>query len=433
MVHRLNLFSRRDQGAVAVVTALLVSAVFIGLTALVVDLGMARDTRRQAQNASDASALAAGNVLYTQYGIVDFTSAISAAKSYAASNYGVSDWTNCTDGSALTYRPDAPDTCISFDSDTAPTTVRVKVPIRQVNTPFAQIWGPGHSTVPVSAAAQIQVVPQGLAVCGLCVIGTGAHDIQNGSIVVNGADAAVNGVLSSNPRGGIVISTSGGQIDLTQPSPPTGSGTYVPTPLLSQPTVPDPLAGLIMPDYSSLVAKSNSCTGGSGIYVSLTVNCSPAMLPGLYVLTGNTNMNGSDAIVGTGVTLYTVCSTAGVPRACNSTGEVGGTISMAGNQTLSITAPVSGPTAGHPEVAGLAIVADRNNTATFSLRGNGTTSSGTIYLSSGTVDFRGNVGGAYNSQVVVGDIRFDGTVTLTLNAAAGGGAQVRPIGLHLSQ
>jgi Flp pilus assembly protein TadG len=429
MVHplnRLNRLRRKDEGAVAIIVVLLTSIVFVGLSALVVDLGMARDTRRQAQNAADASALAAGNVLYTKYGIVDITSAIGAAKSFAATNYGISaaDWAGCTDASALAYLPDAPDTCISFDSATAPTTARVKVPTHQVQTPFARIWG--VNSVPVTAAAKIQVIPQGLSVCGLCVIGDGPlpHDIQNGSIDVNGANVAINGTLQSNPRGGIAVTSNGGSIDLTQPLQPTGSGTYTPTPLLSQPTVLDPLAGLVMPDYSSLVAKSNSCTDGPGIYVSLNVNCSPIMAPGLYVLTGTTAMNGTDSIVGTGVTLYTVCSTLGVPRACN-VGESGGTITMAGNETLAITAPTSGPDMG------VAIVADRNNTATFSLRG--TVSSGAIYLASGTLDFRGNVGGSYNSQVVVGDISFNGTVTLTLNDATGAGPPVPPIGLHLSQ
>ena len=52
----------RDAGAAAIITVLLMSVVLIGLASIVVELGLARDTRRQAQNAADAAALAAGNV-----------------------------------------------------------------------------------------------------------------------------------------------------------------------------------------------------------------------------------------------------------------------------------------------------------------------------------------------------------------------------------
>ncbi len=92
---------RDDAGAVAVMTAVL-AVVMLSLAALVVDLGMARDSRRQAQNTADAAALAAANALYAtrapnlnQPG--DFDAAVDAAKSYAAENYGTteSEWSGC--------------------------------------------------------------------------------------------------------------------------------------------------------------------------------------------------------------------------------------------------------------------------------------------------------------------------------------------------
>ena len=43
-----------------------VAVVLFVVAALVVDLGLARDTKRQSQNTADAAALAAGNKLYTQ-------------------------------------------------------------------------------------------------------------------------------------------------------------------------------------------------------------------------------------------------------------------------------------------------------------------------------------------------------------------------------
>ena len=62
---RVGLLGRtsRETGAAAIITVLLMSVVLIGLASIVVELGLARDTRRQAQNAADAAALAAGNAL----------------------------------------------------------------------------------------------------------------------------------------------------------------------------------------------------------------------------------------------------------------------------------------------------------------------------------------------------------------------------------
>lgn len=400
MVHCLSRLGRRDEGAVAIVAALLISGVFIGLCALVIDMGMARDTRRQAQNAADASALAAGNALYLS-GTVDFTSAINAAKSYAAMNYGVTaaDWAACTDPSALAYHPGT--VCISFDSAATPTSVRVKVPIRQVATPFAQIWG--TSSLPVSAAAQIQLVPGGRAQCGLCVTGSGTHDLQNGSITVAGAGVAINGTLSANPQGSITVTGGGSTIDLQgDMSNVKKPGNFSPVPLVNQPPIVDPLASLSMPDYSTLTAKTNSCTQGPGIYASLQA-CAGGMLPGLYVVTGSTHLSGQSHIVADGVTLYFICGTPALPRACNA-GESGGDLLFTGQGTLAITAPTTGPTQG------LAIVADRNNTATFSFRGNGAqNNTGTIYAKSGTLNYRGNGAGyALDSLMVVGNIDFSG-------------------------
>ena len=124
----LTVSRRRDEhGAVAVMVSLVAVLLFV-VAAMVVDLGLARDTKRQSQNAADAAALAAGNQLYDASGTVQFATAISEAKSYSLTNFGVamSEWTTCTDTGALSYVPSASTPCISFNSSTAPTLVRVK-------------------------------------------------------------------------------------------------------------------------------------------------------------------------------------------------------------------------------------------------------------------------------------------------------------------
>jgi Flp pilus assembly protein TadG len=411
MVHFLSRrFRHRDSGAVAVFTVIILSVVFVALCALVIDLGLARDTRRQAQNAADASALAAGNALYLT-GLPAkvteaSTGAIAVAKSYALKNYGVteSDWASCTDSAKLNYHPST--ACISFDSETAPSAIRVSIPVRQVATPFAGIWG--VSSVPVNAAAQIQLTG-GRAVCGLCVLGPGEHNLQVGKIVATNADVMFNGTLTANSTGSINV--TGGNIYLQGPAPGAGAGTYSPAPIVNQPAVADPLANLSMPDYTGLVAKTNSCTDGPGIYSHLQGATPPCtMLPGLYVVTGpltsSERISGSNSITALGVTMYFTCGTPAVPRTCNP-GEKGGELDFTGGGTLTITAPTTGPTAG------LAIVADRNNTGTFSYKGNGTVANtGTIYTLNGTLNYQGNSGAlVMDSLVVAGKVSFTGAVS----------------------
>jgi Flp pilus assembly protein TadG len=431
MVHRLSSLRHRDDGAVALITVILISTVFIGLSAVVVDLGMARDTRRQAQNAADASALAAGNALYLTAGTANTTDAINAAKNYALNNYQVplTAWATCTDASALAVTPDTPDTCISFDNSTAPTSIRVKVPIRQVSTPFAGIWGI-HS-VRVSAFAQIGTVVGDVVPCGLCIVGPGTHDLQNGSINVSGASVAINGTLSTNPQGTIAVTGTGYGIDLQQSSAP--SGCCSPAALVNQPPVADPLAALAMPDYSSLLpaptsSTQNSCPGSPGIYDHL-IACD-TMTPGLYVLTGSTG--GNFNISGTGVTLYLTCSTSYVPRPCTAGEADGASLTFDGSSksSLNIIAPTSGPNQG------LAIVADRNNAATLKFGGNGTqNNSGTIYAKSATLHYNGNgAGNPMNALIVVGSFSFDGNPSSFVSTfTKSANVQNLPITLHLSR
>ncbi len=402
---RLRRSGRRDDGAVTLITVILTSVVLLGITSLVVDLGLARDTRRQAQNAADSAALAAGNSLATGG---DVTTAVAAAKSLAQRNFGTTaaDWAGCTDVAHLAYVPPAGTSCISFDT-TPPSAVRVLVPVRPVLTPFAGIWG--TSSVPVQAAAKVGVTSSNTPPCGFCVIGEGTHNLQNGDIKVKNTDVDINGALATNP--GASITVVGGATNLEGPAP--AQGTFAPAPTPNQPPIADPLATLVPPDLAGRVlsANQNSCTGGPGVYKTLTLNC-PAgtpMQPGLYIVTGDTSFTGNDHLDALGVTIYLTCAVAsgaskGNPRVCAPTGEDGAGFKTTGNGSLTITAPTTGATKG------IAILSDRNNTSTLTYRGNGVTANtGTVYAKTGTLDYRGNGTGIYDdSMIVVGDVAFSG-------------------------
>ncbi|WP_310962870.1 pilus assembly protein TadG-related protein [Nocardioides terrisoli] len=403
MVQLTALRGRRDErGVVAVIAALSATALLL-LAGLVADLGQARDVRLQAQNAADAAALAASNALYAS-GAVDLAAGTAAAKAFAAQNDGVTDaqWASCADPAPLPVASGTP--CISYDDASHPTRVRVVIPVRKVATPIGGLAG--ISNVPVSATAEATVKPGGRADCGLCVIGSGIHDIQNGNISIGGASAFFNGSVTANPNGSVTVTGPGSSISIE--GTVSSVGTFTPPPSTGQQPVPDPLAFLTLPPSTAgLQAKTgDACTGGPGIYYGTFGLHTCTLQPGLYVLAGSTveQESGLMDVKAPGVTMYFTCAaTDHTPRPC-AAGESGAGILLTGQAALTITAPTSGPTKG------LSIVADRNNTATFGFRGNGTDpSSGTIYAVSGRFDYRGNgSGAALDSLIVVGDLTFSG-------------------------
>jgi hypothetical protein len=393
---------RRDEGGVIAVMVALFSTALLMLAALVADLGAARDTRLQAQNAADAAALAGADALYAS-GSVDLAAATAAAKAYAAANFGVDEsaWLGCTDPAPLPVGSGT--SCISFDSATAPKVVRVVVPARRVSTPLGSLAGVTH--VSVDAVAEARVEPGGRAACGLCVVGDGSHDIQNGDITVSGASAFFNGSLIANPQGSVTVTGDGSSIRVQ--GTVSNKGTFTPAPSTGQPEVADPLAFLTLPPpLGGLQLKTgDACTNGPGIYYNTFSLHSCTLQPGLYVLAGNSveHESGGMDVVATGVTMYFTCANADrTPRPCNP-GEAGAGVLLTGNASLTINAPTSG------SMKGLSIVSDRNNTATFGFRGNGAASSGTIYALNGRLDYRGNGNGAaLDSLIVVGDLTFSG-------------------------
>lgn len=247
------------RGVIAVVVAFSAVIVFV-LAAFVVDLGLARDTKRQAQNAADASALAAGNVLYTVGKTPHFSTAVAAAKTYAQQNYGVTtgEWASCLDAAALPYKPGGTE-CISFDDSVLPTAVRVVMPVRAVKTPLARIIG--NEEVRISALAHINVLPDTMSRCALCIIGSGPHSLQNGQVEVTGGDIHFNGDVGVGPNG--LVSTDG---SITVEGTASGSlSSYQPDPMTGQPRIADPLAFVGVPDFSSLTVRSDPCRNGPGI------------------------------------------------------------------------------------------------------------------------------------------------------------------------
>ncbi|MGH8891916.1 MAG: pilus assembly protein TadG-related protein [Actinomycetes bacterium] len=393
-----------DRGAIAILVAAFAVMMFV-FAALIVDLGFARSSRRDAQNAADAAALAAANVLYPGDATPDFNAAVAAAKAYAASNFGTTDvdWTGCTTTEALTYAP-AGTSCISFDSATAPENIRVVLPSRLVTSFFGGVVG--YTGMEIDALAQARVDRDSTPICAFCVIGPGPHGLQNGDVTMSDGDIWLNGDLDLGPQGDVTASSGTVHVEGTVDVPNQVSDPKI----VPDASVSDPLSFLSVPpsDISALALapKINPCTQGPGYYgaVSLSGNGTCTVQAGLYVFTEALTIGGNHTLVANDVTLYFACGVGGVRTAC-STDSAPGRLDASGGSGFTLAAPTSGPRKG------LAVAYDRGNPATLSLRGDvsGGAVTGTIYAPDATLDMRGNgCGTTFRSMVVVYGISYSG-------------------------
>lgn len=422
---------RDERGAVAIMVAIVSVTLFV-IAAMVVDLGLARDTKRQSQNASDASALAAGNVLYTIPGTPNFPSAIAAAKIYAQQNFGVSAgaWNTCVDPAPLAYVPTTEvGNCISFDQQAKPSKVRVVMPVRNVDTNLGVLAGVRN--IAISTGARAALDPGERIECSLCVLGSVVHQIGNGDIAVitvtGSGGIHINGSLAGQPNSEVEAG-AGGSITIEGTF---GASDFDPEPE-SGPRIGDPFANLPYPSYTGLPPKSDPCGagGGTGVYASYEVgnNATCTLLPGLYVFTGTLSLKNTSKLLGAGVTLLFTCKTGTAARACNAPGEAGG-IFDAKNGEVKIAA-------GSSQMPSVVVAYDRNNNSAMYLQGNGNSVlTGNVYAPKSLLDANGNschtvAGGS----VIVNDIYMNGTNNC-LNVTDGVPAiyELPPSDLHLDQ
>jgi Flp pilus assembly protein TadG len=404
-----------ERGAVAVLVAA-GAVVLFGLAALVVDLGHARDVKSQAQNAADASALAAANAMYLTTLEPDIAAAADAAKRTARANMGITEaeWNRCVDSNRPAGYTSIGGPCISMrvvrDSQNRPlsTYVRVRVPSQTVQTPMASLLGVGSVDVPAYAETLAVRFPK--SKCGVCILGTNTHTLQNGNLRASDTGIHFNGNVTLGSQG-VVSATDLDLSDLNDVKITVegnaGGSNWSPSPVTRSPRLVDPLAFLTMPfDWSTLPIRNtaNPCTNGPGRYGSFSSFGPDCVLsPGLYVITGSWSLTGSDQVTANGSTLYFVCGTPSSPRPCSTSGERGGSLNATGGAGLAVSAPVTGPQQG------LSIVYDRNNTSDLVFKGNGGGSSGTIYALRSKFVYTGNGGGAgMDSLIVAGDIGFSG-------------------------
>lgn len=401
--HMSNGRARDERGAVAVVVALLVVC-FAILAALVVDLGIARDTRRVSQNASDAAALAGSNRLFPESKTCSsgtmpcYADAVATVKQYADLNFDVApgDWASCSNPGKLTYVVPGESSCISFNSATSPSLILVRMPTRNVSTAFGGVVG--KASIPVGSEAQAVIAKD--FNCTLCFLDS--VDTGNADFTVIGGSIAVNGDLTAgaNSYWNATANYVRGTVNV-----PGSHDNFNPDVSAIAPFT-DPLANLTptLPwNVSALptFTTTKPCTTGPGIYTSDVIFDTNCTLPaGLYVVKGKWTVkkNSNCEIDAPNVTLY-------VP----SPGQVDFK-----NGTIRLSAPTTGV------YANLALIYDRDNTNPIGLQGNGdSTVSGTVYAFNGKFEFNGTSDFTFNGGPIVvrGVVKGVGDSTLLIENA----------------
>jgi len=406
---------RDDSGVIAVMVAVFSVVMFV-LAALVVDLGIARETSREAQAAADAAALAGAGELYADDGTLHADAAIATIKDYVGANYGTtdSDWSSCSAsldggwsssaGSASSGTP-----CIAFDSSSSPRKLRVVVPTKHTAALFGSLLG--YEGSDIGAQAEASAVSSAIPPCALCVFGQlkpGSADVS-----VTGGGSAHAGVGGEVKSDGSLSVASGGTIRFTGSANPPNGPQYSPNPPVTNSGVPvrNRYQGQAMPSATGLPdSGSDSVDCGPGGVPSLTPgrydnivikNTTCNLAAGLYVITGRVEMNSADSrITGEDVTLYFACGTRQSPSGCGS-GSAGGFLD--GSR--------KGVTLGSPHFGGFSLLYDPGNTSNLVLKLGGDSDSqsfgGAIYAkSAGMVLEHGHV--AVGGPVVVGSLEVGG-------------------------
>ena len=405
---------RRDEGVVAVVTALVLPLVVIPLLALVVDLGVSRTANGRATTAAESAALAAALEL-KKGSSADV--AIEVAKGLVETNAGIDDpalWASCLDQHPLPAgTAPTPGDCVSVDPATRQ--VRVTVPPRQVPSVFSGVLGTTPPSVSASATATWAppvTAPAGGSAppCALCVVtfagasGLFAGGLDRTSVV--GGDVAVGGAITIG-TGGSLTADRDRQIVY---GGPTASGTISPAPVVGSAPA-DPLAPALAAVQAAAAAAPRGTSGacGPGVYADFSA-CTSFTGNGVYVLTGNPYL----PFVQTGVTLkyglsnaviYVTCARLYVspprPQTCSTPGStVKPSLLASGSQTIG----------GSAAFDGLALAFDPTAQATQRL------------ANSGTLQVNGSVDGpattfrdatSCNGRLVVNGRLVAGAVTLT--------------------
>jgi hypothetical protein len=222
---------------------------------------------------------------------------------------------------------------------------------------------------------------------------SGGINVHNGNLFVNSTENASNHCAIDPPTS---TNNTGITVDNGYSIVSVGSYNYAGASNMTQPIttgynggtpITDPLAGLSEPTCTS------NGTSAGGVYQPGNWNGSNlgagTFQPGIYCITGDLTLSGTNAITAEGVVLYFING------GMRFTGQAGITLSAPTDSNCLGTFPATSASCTYK---GMAIFVARTNTSTIEIRGNGGSAvTGTIYGVSATVQARG--GGSDGSNV----------------------------------
>lgn len=428
MVHVRPTRDPRDESGIIIVLVALSLTVILALGALVIDIGNGRQTKRTAQSTADAAALAGAQDFLTisdpPVVPTDWNKVASSVQLYALQNMGIpyGDWQACTDQNMPTgYTSLYPSlssgvdvgSCVSANSTSKPTILRVALPTRTVQTGFGRILK--ISSLKINAAAEAEITSKvttttapGPLPCAICVLGTGTDQSPGDTLFEVNGNTHVD--VSADSSTGIHVNASAdaeGNSSITAPwihlsgTAQGQIGNFVPVPTAA-PSLSDPLDGMFTPPATTPDIGPSATEGiiDPGIYTDIIVGDGKTLTlsPGVYVVTGNMRANPQGVIEGSGVMVY-FTQTASL--------EIGD------QEELALTASTSG------SYKGLVLWFDPLNASVIDLQaGGGLRLVGTLYAPAARLDLHGATTKVLHSSLVVKSliIRGNGDVNVVYDS-----------------
>ena len=426
--------SRR--GTVLIVTAISAAAM-VGMLLLIVETGMVMDTRRRAQNAIDSAALAAAQALVRQ---------MSSSSATADAQQFIQQYNNITGGNVTLNMPPATGPYAgrygyceavirmnsantlfsSFAKTSAPTVnARAVAGYRQVSSPEMIIALDKHYSPGLNCVGNGQLLIDG----GVITNSQGWGVDENGASVSGAINGYAGNIGSNGTFRGRSFRICGGVNNPAGFLPWIAGGDQ---PLRCKvPLVPDPLINLPTPTVATGVNATSrgrvqiSSTGYTGtrlpgIYSEIDISGGNVTFqPGIYVITGGELKITGGNVVANGVMFYITLKdynpSTGLPDSGDgetlpptNNAQRGG-ITVTSNATLRALNNPSSP------FHGMLFYLRRINDSAVSVAGNATSGQvvGTIYSKWSQLTLTGQ--GVFNTQFVVGNVKWSGNGNMTLS------------------
>jgi len=404
----------KNRRGYVLVTAAFLLMVFLAFLGLAIDLGYFFYVRRQMQKATDAAAI--GGAHAVELGQTG-AQVVQAGRNHASLN-GFTDNTN-----SIMVTINNPPVGGLYVGDARAVEAIINQP---VPTLFMKAFGMATVLVRTRAvgrlgSSQACIFALNPSVADAISVGGTALVNSKCGVVDDSSNSAALDVFGSGCLLADSISVTGNF------SGGVSSGTcpgISPAPAVSQPPQPDPLAYIQVPNYSAVCDATNTWIQGPatlnpGVYcggIGGNAQANITFNPGVYILAGGGfSFNGGATLSGTGVMFYNT-SPLGSTKAC-------GQVWMAGNSTINLTAPTTGP------LAGILFFQDRTcATAAYALGTNGQGYTGALYFPAANLYYGGTSSAAAYSIVVADTLTFQGTPVFNDNySSLPGGSPIKGV------